>query len=669
MNIDEAKARIKKLRKDVDNHNYRYYVLNDPEISDFLYDILINELDTLEKRYPELKTSDSPTQRVGSDLTKDFVQTGHKYPMLSLSNTYNEEELKEFDIRVKKITEEEVDYICELKYDGASISLTYINGQLSSAVTRGDGTKGDDVTNNIKTIRSIPLSVKAENLPSEFVIRGEVFIPRDSFEKMNESRVENGEMPFANPRNAAAGSLKLLDPSIVARRPLDCFLYSIQGENLPYEEHLQNLEAARKWGFKIPNEITKCENIKAVIRFINRWDDDRKLLPYEIDGVVIKVNSLSHQDDLGFTAKSPRWAIAYKFQAEMATTKLISVSYQVGRTGAVTPVANLEPVQLAGTRVKRATLHNHAQIRLHDLHINDTVFIEKGGEIIPKIIGVDLEKREESPLLIEFITKCPECGTSLVRGDSEINHYCPNEQSCPPQIKGKIEHFISRKAMNIDGLGEETIDLLFSENLIRNAADLFDLKPGDLEPLKRLGEKSSINIIRSIKDSLVTPFPRVLFALGVRHVGESIAKLLANHFHSIDAIIEAKHDELIEIHEIGDKIAVSILTFFSNPANLHNIERLRSYGVLMKSTGEQLPRGVALLNKNIVISGTFTLHTRDEYKRLIEENGGKSVSSISLKTSFILGGEKMGPAKREKAASLGIEIIDETKFLKLIDKQ
>ncbi|MCD4769333.1 MAG: NAD-dependent DNA ligase LigA [Bacteroidales bacterium] len=668
MNSKEAKTRIGKLRKEIDHHNHNYYVLNDPEISDFQYDILINELETLEKKYPEYRTNDSPTQRVGSDLTKEFVHTEHKYPMLSLSNTYNEQELKEFDNRVRKITGNKVEYVCELKYDGASISLTYKNGRLSSAVTRGDGTIGDDVTNNIKTIRSIPLSVRAENLPVEFIIRGEVFIPRKDFERMNKIRIENGEVPFANPRNAASGSLKLLDPSIADKRPLDCFLYYLLGEDLPSGEHFRNLDKARKWGFKVPAEITKCKDIKCVMKFIERWDNDRNLLPHEIDGVVIKVNSLSHQHDLGFTAKSPRWAIAYKFQAEMASTRLLSVSFQVGRTGAITPVANLEPVQLAGTKVKRASLHNHAQIRLLDLHLNDTLFVEKGGEIIPKITGVDTEKREDNFVAVEFITECPECGTTLVREESEANHYCPNEQGCPPQIKGKIEHFISRRAMNIDGLGEETIDLLFRNNLIRNAADLYDLKPEDLAPLERLGEKSSSNIIRSIEDSLATPFPRVLFALGIRHTGETVAKILANHFQSIDAIIDAKHEELTEIHEIGDKIAESIISFFSYPANREIIERLKGYGVIMESTMEKLPKGDALLNKNIVISGTFSQYTREEYKSLIEENGGKSVTSVSSKTSFILGGKDMGPSKTEKAAKLGIEIIDEKHFLKMINK-
>ena len=527
MKKSEAKDRIEKLRNEINQHNNRYYVLNQPEISDFAYDLLLNELETLEKKFPEFISEDSPTKKVGSDVTREFTQYEHKYPMLSLGNTYSEDEIREFDARIKKSVVTNVEYVCELKFDGASISITYQNGRLLRAVTRGDGTKGDDVTLNVKTIKDIPVYIKSDDVPEEFVMRGEILLTRSVFNKLNEERAAEGLQLFANPRNAAAGTLKLLDPKIVASRSLDCFFYFFLSDNLPHESHLWNMKLASEWGFKVPESMKLCKNIEEVIDFINIWDKARKDLPFDIDGVVIKVNSIQLQSQLGFTAKSPRWAIAYKFKAESASTRLLSVAFQVGRTGNVTPVANLEPVQLAGTTVKRATLHNEDQIRLLDLHINDMVIVEKGGEIIPKIMGIDLSQRRSSEKKIEFITNCPECGTPLVRNEGEANHYCPNYLHCPPQIKGRIEHFISRKAMDIDGLGEETVDLLYSEGLISNIADLYELKKEQLVPLERLGEKSAANIIKSINDSKNIPYQNVLFALGIRHVGETVAKTLA----------------------------------------------------------------------------------------------------------------------------------------------
>jgi len=605
--------------------------------------------------------------RVGSDLTKEFIQVEHSYPMLSLSNTYSEDEVREFHNRTAKLIEEQISYVCELKYDGASISLTYRDGVLVSAITRGDGVRGDDVTTNIRTIRSIPLKVTGADVPGEFVIRGEVFIPRSGFEEMNRRRTDAGEIPFANPRNAAAGTLKLLDPRIVASRPLECFLYYMPGRLLPYNDHYSNLVAAKRWGFRVPDEMVKCETIEEVISFINRWEKERKNLPYDIDGVVIKVNSISAQEELGFTAKSPRWAIAYKYKAEQAITRLNSVSFQVGRTGAVTPVANLEPVYLAGTTVKRASLHNEEQIKLLDLHEGDTVYIEKGGEIIPKIVGVDTSMRSEDSRAIRFIKHCPECGSLLIREENEANHYCPNEKGCPTQIKGKIEHYISRRAMNIDGLGEETVDLLFRKDKIRNAADLYGLKVADLTGLDRLGEKSAANIVSSIKNSLIVPFPRVLFALGIRHVGETVAKKLARYFTSIEKMRNATQEELTDISEIGEKIAASIIEWFKDDDNIELVRRLSEYGVQMSSLENQVSGSDILKGKNIVVSGVFNRYSRDELKTLIEEHGGKNVSSISSRTSFVLAGDNMGPSKRLKAEELGIEILNEEDFLMLIN--
>jgi DNA ligase (NAD+) len=664
----EAKERIDFLRKEIEEHNNRYYVMNEPSISDFEFDLLLNELDTLEKRFPEFISEDSPTRHVGSDLVKEFEQFEHTYPMLSLGNTYSEEELREFDNRIHKTITENVEYVCESKFDGASISITYRNGSLFRAVTRGDGNKGDDVTLNVKTIKSIPLRITGKAVPDEFVIRGEILMPRGVFNRLNEERQMSDLTPFANPRNAAAGTLKLLDPRIVASRTLDCMVYFLLSEELPHNKHYDNLKEASLWGFKVAESMRLCKNIDEVMQFISYWESERKNLPYDTDGVVVKVNSLDQQKTLGFTAKSPRWAIAYKYKAEEASTRLLSVAFQVGRTGAVTPVANLEPVFLSGSTVKRATLHNEDQIALLDLHINDMVYVEKGGEIIPKIVGVDLSARSDNFQKIKFITNCPECGTLLVKNEGEANHFCPNYLHCPPQIKGRIEHFISRKAMDIDGLGEETIDLLFNNNLVRNFSDLYDLKIEQLVPLERLGEKSASNILNSIRKSVETPYSRVLFALGIRHVGETVAKTIANTFRTIDELILADAEQLTGVYEIGPKIAASIVAYFSDAENLEIIKKLKSAGIKFTSYDQAIAGGNSLEGKTIVISGVFTRHSRDEYKELIERNGGKNSSSVSRATSFILAGENMGQSKKEKAAELGVQIIGEDEFLKIIGK-
>jgi DNA ligase (NAD+) len=669
MKLSEARERIEKLRSRIDHHNQKYYVQNAPVISDFEFDILLNELETLEKKFPELITEDSPSRRVGSDVTKEFVQYEHKYPMLSLGNTYNEEEIRDFDGRVRKSSNSGVEYVCELKFDGASISLTYLNGRLEHAVTRGDGNKGDDVTLNVRTIRNIPLIINSKSIPQEFFMRGEILLTRSVFNRLNEERAAEGIQLFANPRNAAAGTLKLLDPKIVASRSLECLFYFILGEGLPFDNHLDNMKLASGWGFKVPESIKLCKDIDEVIEFINFWNTARKDLPYDIDGVVIKVNSLILQKELGYTAKSPRWAIAYKYKAERASTRLLSVVFQVGRTGNVTPVANLQPVLLAGTTVKRASLHNADQISLLDLHINDTVFVEKGGEIIPKIVGVDLTGRRSDSNKVDFIFSCPECGTELVKNEGEANHYCPNYLHCPPQIKGRIEHFITRKAMDIEGLGEETVDLLFSKNLISNIADLYELHREQLTPLERLGEKSADNIIKSIKGSLQVPYQRVLYSLGIRHVGETIAKTLAREFSSIDELIFADPERLTAVNEIGPKIAASIINYFADVDNKEIIRRLQSYGLRFSDEKSDSVLSNRLNGKTIVISGVFNKHTREEYKIIIEKNGGKNSSAISAATSFILAGVNMGPAKKEKAIELGVEIIDETEFLKLIGEE
>jgi len=663
------KEQIEALRKELEQHNYYYYVLSQPIISDFEYDMKLKQLQELEEKYPEYYDPYSPTQRVGSDLTEGFEQAYHAYPMLSLSNTYTEEEVKEFYERVSRTLNEPFELVGELKYDGVSISITYENGVMIRAVTRGDGEKGDVVTANVKTIKSIPLRLRGD-YPSKFEIRGEVLMSWEVFDKLNKEREAQEEPLFANPRNATAGTIKLLSPAIVASRNLDAYFYYVLGEELPYRTHYDNLQAAKTWGFKISSDMKVCKNLEEVFDFIHYWDVERRKLPIPTDGVVLKVNSLDQQRKLGATAKSPRWAIAFKFQAEKALTKLLSVSYQVGRTGAVTPVANLEPVVLSGTTVKRASLHNADIIESLDLHIGDMVYVEKGGEIIPKITGVEKSARIQVGEKVQFIKNCPECGTPLIRYPGEAAHYCPNENGCPPQIKGKIEHFVSRKAMNIEGLGTETINLLYNKGLLRNIADIYDLKFSDLVNLERMGEKSANNLLNSIEKSKQVPFERVLFALGIRFVGETVAKKLAAHFKSIDALQHATYEELLEVEEIGDKIAQSVIQFFSDPKNLEIIQRLKAAGVQMSVSEEnQLLKGNELEGKSIVISGVFKLHSRDEYKKMIEEHGGKNVSSVSSKTSFILAGDNMGPEKLKKAQQLGIPLIDESTFLAMINEK
>ena len=662
-----VKEKIDQLRADLHRHNYNYYVLNAPEISDKEFDDRMRELQELEKEHPEYQDDNSPTMRVGSDLNKNFTQVAHKYPMLSLGNTYSESEVTDFYDRVKKALNEDFEICCELKYDGTSISLTYENGKLVRAVTRGDGEKGDDVTDNVKTIRTIPLVLHG-SYPESFEIRGEILMPWEVFEELNREKEAREEPLFANPRNAASGTLKLQNSAIVASRKLDAYLYYLLGEELPCDGHYENLQAAAGWGFKTSEHMKKAHSLEEVFEYIRYWDTERKNLPVATDGIVLKVNSMRQQKNLGFTAKSPRWAIAYKFQAERALTRLNKVTYQVGRTGAVTPVANLDPVQLSGTIVKRASLHNADIIEGLDLYIGDMVYVEKGGEIIPKITGVDKDAR--SMLIgekVKFITHCPECGSKLIRYEGEAAHYCPNETSCPPQIKGKIEHFIGRKAMNIDGLGPETVDMFYRLGLIKNTADLYQLTADDIKNLDRMGEKSAENIIKGIEASKEIPFERVLFALGIRFVGETVAKKIAKSFNDIDELENANLEKLINIDEIGEKIAQSILTYFANPLNRELIERLKSTGLQLYRREEDLSGYTdKLAGQSIVISGVFTHHSRDEYKELIEKNGGKNVGSISAKTSFILAGENMGPAKLEKAHKLGIKLMSEDEFLTLI---
>lgn len=663
----DIKARIEELRAELHRHNYNYYVLNAPEISDKQFDDMMRELQDLEKEHPEYQDANSPTMRVGSDINKNFTQVTHKYPMLSLGNTYSESEVAEFYERVKKALNEDFEICCELKYDGTSISLTYENGKLIRAVTRGDGEKGDDVTDNVKTIRCIPLVLHGD-YPSSFEIRGEILMPWVVFEELNREKEAREEPLFANPRNAASGTLKLQNSAIVASRKLDSYLYYLLGENLPSDGHYENLQAAARWGFKISEHMKKAHSLQEIFDYISYWDTERKNLPVATDGIVLKVNSLRQQKNLGYTAKSPRWAIAYKFQAERALTRLNKVTYQVGRTGAITPVANLDPVQLSGTIVKRASLHNADIIEGLDLHIGDMVYVEKGGEIIPKITGVDKEAR--SMMLgekVKFITHCPECGSQLIRYEGEAAHYCPNETACPPQIKGKIEHFISRRAMNIDGLGPETVDMFYRKGLIKNAADLYALKADDIKDLERMGEKSAENIIKGIENSKSVPFERVLFALGIRFVGETVAKKIAKSFKNIEELEQADMATLTNIDEIGEKIAQSIVSYFAAPANRILIERLKEAGLQFARSEEDMNEYTDKLNgQTIVISGVFTHHSRDEYKALIEKNGGKNSGSISSKTSFILAGDNMGPAKLEKARKLGIRIMNEDEFLALI---
>ena len=660
--------RIYQLREELHRHNHNYYVLNAPEIGDQEFDFLMRELQDLEAKHPECYDENSPSMRVGSDLNKNFTQVQHKYPMLSLANTYSEAEVAEFYDRVKKTLNEDFEICCEMKFDGTSISLTYEDGRLLRAVTRGDGVQGDDVTDNVKTIRSIPLVLQGAGYPQNFEIRGEILMPWEVFEALNKERESREEALFANPRNAASGTLKLQNSSVVASRKLDAYLYYLLADELPGDGHYENMQLASQWGFKVSDIMRKCASLEEVLEFIRYWDVERKNLPVATDGVVLKVNSFRQQRNLGYTAKSPRWAIAYKFQAERACTRLNSISYQVGRTGAVTPVANLDPVQLAGTVVKRASLHNADIIEGLDLRLGDMVYVEKGGEIIPKIVGVDKEARFMLGDKIRFITKCPECGSPLTRYEGEAAHYCTNDASCPPQIKGKIEHFVSRKAMNIDGLGSETIDQFYQEGMIHNIADLYTLKAPDIACLERMGKKSAVNIMEGIRASKEVPFERVLFALGIRFVGETTAKTLAKAFRSIDALASASLDDLVQVDEIGARIAQSIVQYFADARNREIIERLREAGVQMQmaemDSSEYTDK---LAGKSIVISGVFAHHSRDEYKEMIEKNGGKNVGSISKKTTFILAGENMGPSKLEKAQKLGVPIINEEEFLQMLE--
>ena len=662
-----AKEKIDQLRAELHRHNYNYYVLNAPEISDKEFDDMMRELQDMEREHPEYQDKTSPTMRVGSDLNKNFTQVTHKYPMLSLGNTYSEGEVSDFYDRTQKALNEDFEICAELKYDGTSISLTYENGKLIRAVTRGDGEKGDDVTDNVKTIRTIPLVLHGD-YPKLFEIRGEILMPWEVFEELNREKEAREESLFANPRNAASGTLKLQNSAIVASRKLDAYLYYLLGEELPCDGHYENLQKAAQWGFKISDHMKKCHSLQEVFDYIHYWDTERKNLPVATDGIVLKVNSLKQQKNLGFTAKSPRWAIAYKFQAERALTRLNKVTYQVGRTGAVTPVANLDPVQLSGTIVKRASLHNADIIEGLDLHVGDMVYIEKGGEIIPKITGVDKDAR--SMMVgekVKFITHCPECGSKLIRYEGEAAHYCPNETACPPQIKGKIEHFISRKAMNIDGLGPETVDMFYRLGLIKDTADLYKLTVDDIKNLERMGDKSAENIVKGIAQSKEVPFERALFALGIRFVGETVAKKIAKSFSDIEELENADLERLINIDEIGEKIAQSIISYCANPLNRELIERLKVAGLQFNRKEEDLSGYTdKLAGQSIVISGVFTHHSRDEYKDLIEKNGGKNVGSISAKTSFILAGENMGPAKLEKAQKLGVQIMSEDEFLALI---
>lgn len=664
--MDEIK-RIEQLRRELHEHNHRYYVENQPTISDMEFDALMHELQRLETAHPEMADPNSPTQRVGSDLGGEFRQVAHRYPMLSLSNTYNKQEVAEWYDSVKRgLGGEDFEVSCEMKYDGLSISLTYENGQLVRAVTRGDGVRGDDVTANVRTIRSIPLVLTGDEYPSEFEIRGEILMPWKVFERLNAEREKAEEPLFANPRNAASGTLKSQNSALVASRQLDAYLYYLLGEQLPSDGHYENLQKARKWGFKVSEGMRKVKSLEEIYNFIDYWDIERKNLPVATDGIVLKVNSQHQQRNLGFTAKSPRWAIAYKFKAERERTRLLGVSFQVGRTGAVTPVANMEPVQLAGTVVKRATLNNEDFIRSFDLHLGDYVFVEKGGEIIPKIVGVDTDNRDPDAIPVTFAEICPECGTPLVRYEGEAIHYCPNDTGCPPQIRGRIEHFISRKAMNIESLGPETIDDYYRHGLVKNVADLYDI---DVQQINGDGsrEKSARKIVDGIEASKQVPFERVVFALGIRLVGETTAKLLARHFQNIDKLMAATLDELTHIDGIGEVVAKSVITYFHTQNNVEIVERLRKYGLQMSLSQEQLDSHTELLKgMTIVISGVFQKHSRDEYKAMIEQNGGKNTGSISAKTSFILAGENMGPSKLQKAEKLGVNIINEDQFLEMI---
>ncbi len=670
MNKEQAQARIHTLTEQINHHNQLYYQEHRSEISDQEFDFLLKALEELEFQYPDLKLPDSPTQRVGGTITKEFETVVHRFPMLSLGNTYSEEEIREFDQRVRKtLGHEHVDYICELKFDGVAVSVTYNNGLLVQAATRGDGEQGDDITANIKTIRSIPLRIKGDDIPALFEVRGEVFLPLRSFEEINKEKEENGEAPLANPRNAASGTVKMQDSSIVAKRKLDCFLYSLNGENLPFSTHFDALTWLSQKGFQVSNTWKKCQRIEEIMDFIHHWDQNKHTLPLAIDGIVIKVNSFDWQEELGFTAKNPRWAISYKYQAEKAETTLRSIEYQVGRTGAVTPVANLTPVLLAGTTVKRASLHNANEIERLDLHEEDTVWVEKGGEIIPKVTAVSLHKRNPNKPKIKFITHCPECNTPLVRIEGEAAFYCTNEEGCPPQIKGKLEHFMHRKAMNIEGLGSETIDLLYQKGLVKTPDQLYELRYDDLMQLDRFADKSAKNLLEGIEESKKTPFKRVLFAIGIRHVGATIAEKLADAYPNIDLLKNAKEEDLILVPEIGGKIAQSVVAYFSNPKHLQLIENLKKSGVqLERSLEENSTNSLSnqLEGLTFVVSGVFSQYGREELKALIQQHGGKIASGVSGKTNYLVAGENMGPSKLEKAQSLGVKIISEHEFSTLI---
>ena len=668
MNATEAKDRIAKLSEELNKHNYNYYVMSEPTISDQEFDFMLKELEELEKQFPELASDLSPTKRVGGDITKKFETVVHRYPMLSLSNSYSEEEIMDWEQRLKKLVEGPIEYVCELKYDGVAIGIRYQNGKLSRAVTRGDGTQGEDISANVKTIRTIPLTLKGD-YPDDFEIRGEIFFPKANFEAMNKQREELGEPVFANPRNSASGTLKSQDSKVVAERGLDCYLYGVYGDDLPSESHLESILKAQSWGFKVPLQsnryIQKVNSIEGIMDFIHYWDKERYNLPFDIDGIVIKVNNYDQQQDLGFTAKSPRWAIAYKFKAERVATILEDVTYQVGRTGAITPVANLKPVLLGGTVVKRASLHNADQIEKLGLFLGDEVYVEKGGEIIPKIVGVNVNSRQTGALKVDFIENCPECNAELFRREGEAQHFCTNDLECPPQVKGRMEHFISRKAMNIDGLGAETIDLLYQKGLARDVSDLYDLTFDQVVNLDRMADKSANNLLKGIQESKNIPFERVLFALGIRFVGETVAKKLALAFRNIDAIATATYDQLVATEEIGDKIAIAVQIFFQDERSHKIIARLKQAGLQFEMEEVTLD-STSLEGKTFVVSGVFSKFSRDEIKDLIEKNGGKNVGSISAKTSYVLAGENMGPAKLEKASSLGIPIISEDDFIGMI---
>lgn len=661
----DISKKIEELRTDLRIHNHNYYILDSPTISDYEFDMKLKELQTLEANYPEFFDPNSPTQRVGGGITKNFQTVVHDHRMYSLDNSYSQEDLRDWETRIHKMVDGNVEFTCELKYDGASISLTYENGQLLRAVTRGDGVQGDDVSTNIRTIKSIPLKLKGD-FPERFDIRGEIILPIEGFNQMNKERLAQGEEPYRNPRNTASGSLKLQDSAEVAKRPLECLLYSVTGANLNMASQYESLTKAREWGFKVPKVAKLCQSLDEVFEFISYWDIHRHNLPYEIDGVVIKVNSLNQQEELGYTAKAPRWAMAYKFKAEQVSTRLNSITYQVGRTGAITPVANLEPVELAGTIVKRASLHNADQISKLDIRVNDMVFVEKGGEIIPKVMGVDLVKRPSDSVETKYITHCPECGTELIRPEGEAKHYCPNEASCPPQVIGRIQHFISRKAMDIEGLGGETVALLVKEGLINNYSDLYELREAQVVPLERMAEKSAQNLVAGIELSKSIPFERVLYALGIRYVGETVAKKLARHYKSIDALSVANMIDLTSVDDIGERIAASVVEFFSIPENLELVNRLKLFGLQMQINEEEVQlQSEILKGQTIVVSGVFESISRNDIKKLIEDNGGKVGSSISSKTSYLVAGTNMGPSKRQKAEKLGIPVRSEDEFLSL----